>query len=193
MVLAPERRMLLVAAAREELGDLDGEVVGVGPLVAAASAAALVERLQPECVLLLGTGGAYASGPAVGTAVVSARLGLSSGVAALGLGYVPRPPSPIDGDPALLAALPHVPRAHVRTVGAVTTDLALAERLSDGWSVEHLEAYAVAWACRCAGVPFLAVLGIANDVGPDAHVQWLTHRDAARQAARDAIVPLLEG
>ena len=185
--------MLLVAAAREELGDLDGEVVGVGPLVAAASAAALIERLQPQSVVLLGTGGAYAAGPAVGTAVVSARLGLSSGVAALGLGYVPRPPGPIDGDPALLAALPHVPRAHVRTVAAVTTDLALAERLSDGWSVEHLEAYAVAWACRCARVPFLAVLGIANDVGPEAHVQWLTHRDAARQAARDAIVPLLEG
>jgi hypothetical protein len=41
-------------------------------------------------------------------------------------------------------------------------------------------------------VPFVAVLGIANEVGPDAHVQWLTNRNAAQDVARDAIRHLLE-
>jgi len=80
---------------------------------------------------------------------------------------------------------------NILTVGAVTTDARLAERLSDGWTVEHLEAFGVALACREAGIPFIAVLGISNIVGSDAHIQWLTNRDAAQQAARDAIAPLL--
>lgn len=182
--------VLVVAAAREELGDVPGQVVGVGPVVAAVRAAALIERLRPGRVVMIGTGGAYPGGPKIGAAVASARVGWSFGVAVMGLGYVPRPPAPVDGDPELLAAL-DLPAHNVLTTGAVTTDPTLAQRLSDGWTVEHLEAFGVAMACREAGVPFVAVLGISNDVGPDAHVQWLTHRDAAQDAARAAIAPLL--
>lgn len=110
----------------------------------------------------------------------------------MGLGYVPRPPQPVDCDPGLLAQLQGVPRHPVLTVGAITTDPTLASRLADGWAVEHLEAYGAAFACRESGVPFVAVLGISNEVGPDAHIQWLTHRDAAQEAARAAIAPLLQ-
>ena len=183
--------MLLLAAAREELGDLEGEVVGVGPVVAAATAARILERRRPDKVVLVGTGGSYDGGPPVFSAIASARLGMSYGVATLGLGYVPRAPQPVDADPELLERL-SLPRHNVLTVGAVTTDTLLAGRLSDGWTVEHLEAYAVALACREARIPFVAVLGIANTVGADAHVQWLTNRDAAQQAAREAVLPLLD-
>lgn len=181
--------MLLLAAAREELGDLEGAVVGVGPVVAASRAARIVAERKPDRVVLIGTAGTYAGGPPVGSAIASARLGLSYGVAALGFGYVPRAPQPVDGDPEMLERL-GLPRHNVLTVGAVTTDTTLAERLSDGWTVEHLEAFSVALACRDAKVPFVAVLGIANTVGADAHVQWLTNRDAAQQAARNAIAVL---
>jgi purine-nucleoside phosphorylase len=80
----------------------------------------------------------------------------------------------------------------VLTVGAVTTDLDLGERLGEGWTVEHLEAYAVAWACARSSIPFVAVLGITNTVGPDAHLQWLTHRDQAQSTAREAVQALLQ-
>jgi len=63
--------------------------------------------------------------------------------------------------------------------------------MADGWQVEHLEAYGVACACAGADVPFLAILGITNLVGPDAHVQWLTHRNQAQDAARRAAATLL--
>lgn len=181
--------MLLMAAAREELGDLDGEVVGVGPIVAAVRAATLIAELRPERVALVGTAGAYPEGPAIGTAIASSRIGLSYGVAAMGLGYVPRAPQPVEADAQMLDAL-QCPAHAVLTVGAITTDPTLARRLSDGWTVEHLEAFGVAWACHQAGIPFVAVLGIANAVGPDAHVEWLTHRDAAQEAARQALAPL---
>jgi nucleoside phosphorylase len=80
----------------------------------------------------------------------------------------------------------------VLTTGAVTTDLTLARRLCDGYTVEHLEAFGVAIACQNAGIPFVAVLGISNAVGPEAHGQWLTNRDAAQDAARAVVRPLLD-
>jgi 3-methyl-2-oxobutanoate hydroxymethyltransferase len=49
-----------------------------------------------------------------------------------------------------------------------------------------------ALACQEAGVPFLAVLGIANEVGPQAHAQWRAHRAEAEAAARRAVGVLAE-
>jgi purine-nucleoside phosphorylase len=182
--------MLLLAAVREELGELAGEVVGIGAVIAAARAATLLERRKPARVILIGTAGSYPGGPPVGTAIVSQMIGMSFGVAAMGLGYVPRPPAPVPADEDMMARV-HLERHNVLTAGAVTTDLTLANRLSDGWTVEHLEAFGVAIACQQVGVRFIAVLGISNQVGPEAHVQWLTHRDAAQEAARQAVLPLL--
>lgn len=183
--------MLFMAAVREELGDLDGEIVGIGPIVAAARAAEIIARRHPAAVILLGTGGSYAGGPPIGEAVCGSRVGMSYGVAAMGLGYVPRPPGPVSCDEGLIERIGLA--AHpVLTVGAVTTDTQLAERLSDGWTVEHMEAFGVALACQQAGVPFACVLGVTNDVGPEAHTQWLAHRDAAQAAARDAVRHLVD-
>ncbi len=181
--------MLLLAAAREELGDLDGEVVGIGAVNAAARTATLLARLRPEAVLLVGTGAAYPGGPEVGTAVCAARVGLSYGVAVMGLGYLPRPPAPVACEPALTASLDllHVP---VLTVGAVTTDSVLAARQADGWDVEHMEAFGVALACAQQEVPFAAVIGIACHAGAHAHAHWLMNRDAAQRVAREAVLRL---
>ncbi|TNE87141.1 MAG: hypothetical protein EP330_19425 [Deltaproteobacteria bacterium] len=178
--------MLFLAAVREELGELEGEVVGIGPILAAARAAEILARRKPDSVVLIGTGGAYAGGPAIGEAIVASRVGMSYGVAAMGLGYVPRPPAPVECAPELIERI-DLPAHHVLTVSAITTDPTLADRIRDGWTVEHMEAFGVALACRNAGVPFTAVLGITNDVGPEAHTQWLTHRDAAQDAARKAV------
>ncbi|MBT3221399.1 MAG: hypothetical protein HN348_20130 [Proteobacteria bacterium] len=183
--------MLLLAAAPQELDTLAGEVVGVGPVVAANRAAVLLERYRPDRVVLIGTGGSYPGGPPLNSAIAASKVGLSHGVAAMGLGYVPRPPIPIDTDTEMLAQL-GLPAHPVLAVGAVTTDPILAGRLSDGWDVEHLECYSVAYACREAGIPFAVVLGISNLVGKDAHTQWLTNRESAQRAARLAIQVLFE-
>ncbi len=182
--------MLLVAADREELGELPGEIGGVGPVAAAASAGRLSERVRPTQVAMIGTAGSYPDGPPIGSVVVSRTVGLSWGVASLGLGYVPRAPEPVRADPTLIERS-GLPAHDVLTVGAITTDLDLAERLAEGWSVEHLEAYAVAWTCAQASIPFVAVFGITNHVGPDAHHQWLTNRDEAQRSAREAVRTLL--
>ncbi len=182
--------MLLVAAAQEELGPYSGEVVGVGPVVAAAAMAALLGRHRPDAVVMVGTGAAYMGGPALGTACVARRVGQQDGAALMGQGYVPRPPAPIPSDPRLLARI-DLPQVDVLTTGSVTTDPVLAARLADGWQVEHLEAFGVARACFDQGVPFVAVLGIANQAGADAHAQWLSWRTPARESARAGLISLL--
>ena len=182
--------ILFVAATREELGDLPGETLGLGAVSAAARTATLIAMDRPDGVVLLGSCGGYPCGPTIGEAVVARRVGLSSGVSAMGLGYVPASPEPVLCDAHLVGRLP-IRRVDVLTVHAITTDPVLAQRLSDGWDVEHLEAFGAARACAMAGVPFSAVLGVASEVGPDAHTHWLLHRQDALNAARAAITPLL--
>jgi purine-nucleoside phosphorylase len=66
---------------------------------------------------------------------------------------------------------------------AITTDPGVAGALAAEGDVEHMEAFGVAWACARAGVPFAAVLGITNAVGPNAHAEWKANRAAAQAAA----------
>lgn len=163
------------AAVGAELGGLPGEALGVGPVVAGIAAGAWLERARPTAVVLLGTCGAYPGGPAVGAVVASARLGLGSAAAAVGLGYVPMAPGPIEGAEWLLERV-GVPRVRVLTVQAVSTAAALVAAFGAEWEVEHMEAYAVARACADRRVPFVALLGVANRVGPDAHAEWVRNR-----------------
>lgn len=176
---------LFVAAVAAELGDLRGHALGVGALVAGVRLAGLLDQLCPSAVVLVGSAGAYAGGPPIGRAIAASQIGWGAAVADLDAGYVPLPQPPIDADPSLLEAL-RLPHARVLTTVAISTDPALVARRGADWQVEHLEAYGAALACAERGIPFVAVLGIANRVGPDAHAEWVAHRAEAEQAARTA-------
>jgi purine-nucleoside phosphorylase len=178
-----------VAAVGEELGSVPGTVLGVGLVAAATSAARFLAREQPDRVVLVGTAGALPGGPPVGSVVVAGEIGLGCPATALGLGYIPRAPAPIACDDNLVQQS-GLPSARVLTNLAITTDPELAARFSAAWQVEHMEAYAVAYACADAGIPFVAVLGIANQVGPNAHREWLQYRLVAGEMARTAALRL---
>lgn len=184
---------MLVAAVAAELGPLPGEALGVGPIRAACTLSRLLATRRPSAVLLLGSCGAYDPAHPLGVARVSRRLGWADGAATAGLAYVPAPPPVLEANLGLRAAL-GLDCADVLTLASICADAALAGRLAatDGpWALEHMEAYGAALACAEAGVPFAAVLGVANHVGPGAHAQWLAHRGAAEAAARAAIAAFL--
>ncbi len=183
--------ILLVAAVQDEIGDLPGEPLGVGYVVAAARMAALLATQKPSAVVMLGTAGGYPGGPVIGDVIAARRTGLSLGVAVMGLGYVPRPPVPIASDRRLVDRL-EVPAVDVLSVGAITTDSVLASRLSDGWQAEQLEAYGTALACEQASIPFVGIFGISHRAGPEAHSQWLAHRGEAREKVRAVVTALLD-
>jgi futalosine hydrolase len=142
--------------------------------------------------VLVGTAGAYPGGPPIGSVVCARRVGWAHGVAELGLGYVPRAPEDLETDPDLRAQL-GLPEADVVTVGAITTSPELAAVLARRGQVEHMEAWSVARAAQRAGVPFAAVLGVTNEVGPDAHAAWKANREEVEARARQAAAVLLKG
>ncbi len=179
-----------LAAVSQELGPLPGKPVGVGPLRAAASAARQFALQSPKAVVLVGTAGAYAGGPEIGSVIASGDLGWAHGVDALGAGYVPVPPNIIPSH-ADLQVLFNLPVSDVLTIGAITTDPALQQIHAARWAVEHMEAYGVALAAADAGVPFCAVLGITNRVGPQSHEQWKANRALMEQAVQATVASAL--
>jgi nucleoside phosphorylase len=174
-------------------------VVGVGLCEAAAGAARLIERHHPRAIVLVGTAGLYPgadrSAPklTIGTAALGRTFHLASDAVARQTAYLPEPlPAQAESAPDLLrdlTAATGLPVADVACPVGITraTPVAQLLRKSTGAALENLEAFAVARAAAASSVPFVAVLGIANDVGPEGNTQWRAHGTAAAAAACAAV------
>ena len=170
---------------------------------AAVGTSRALAQVGPAEVLFVGTAGSYAGEPAVGRVVVARRLNLVSAAEARGQGYLPPPlvrraATDAGMRRALLRAVAaqtgtRAGAVDVATPVAITTSAALArtQARSSGAAVENLEAFAVARAAAAAEIPFGAVLGISNRVGPQAHAQWRRHQDAAMRAVAATVVTYL--
>jgi purine-nucleoside phosphorylase len=216
--LAPLRRYLRRAELRGSAGAADARLVPVGiGLVEAAlgtsRALALADEKgrPPDALIFVGTAGAYGRDLIPGRALVVAdELLLVSTAVVRRQAYLPdrvptRVPASRRLSRSLLAAARRVPHPdagapdRVVLAGAVANPLAitrsarLAHALAEATTAraENLEVFAVARAARAWGVPFAAVLGIANRVGPAAHTEWRTHQAAASAMACAAIAELL--
>ncbi len=188
--LAPLRRRLPARPRGLRL-----EPIGVGLVEAAAGAARAIARHRPAVVLFVGTAGVYRSARrryAIGSAVVADRLRLASLAVARGDAYLPQPlPAEARTTPALRDELAgaDLALADVACPLGITGSRGAATRLAatSGAALENLEAFAAARACATAALPFAAVLGVTNEVGPDAHAQWKANAAAACDAAAAAV------
>jgi futalosine hydrolase len=196
--IAPLRRLAAGHAART----LALLPVGIGPVEAAVGAARAIEAHRPARVIFVGTAGAYAGArpaAALGAVALATELILVSTAALGGDGYLPAPQVVRDESSAALRAqlrgrrVAEVPELVVACPLAITRSAALGSRIAraTGARLENLEAFAVARAARAAGLPFAAVLGIANRVGPAGHKQWRDNHAAASRAACRLIAHLL--
>lgn len=162
------------------------EICGFGPVVAAARAAALLERLRPPRAILVGIAGGF---PAAPTALTVGQAGLFDCVQCHGIGVVAgtRYRSAADigwqqwsGQPAIQDAvtLPGAPNENPRWLLSVcaasgSPDEALARsRAFPLVAAEDMEGFAVAAACRLAGVRLQIVRGISNLAGDRDHQRW---------------------
>jgi nucleoside phosphorylase len=169
--------------------------VGIGLPMAAAGAAMHVGERRPGAVVAIGTCGAYAgSGLALGEVVVARKMRLVDLSVLRGSSQYPEPMSVVtEASPALSGAIARATSARMvdvaTTLGITVDDIgaALIARTT-GAEVEHLEAHGVATACAARGVPFAAVLGVANVVGADARAQWRIHHRSAAAAAVEALL-----
>jgi len=188
--------MLFVAAFEPELAKLRelrpslwAEPVGIGLAASAVGTCRALSGRSPKGVVLVGTCGSLPGrGLAIGELVVAAGVRLASAALARGEGAMPPPMGDVLFCDGTLLRLP-ARSVQVATTLSVTTndELAVAMARSTQCDVEHLEAYAVALACREAGVPFLAVLAVANEVGSRGRAQWSENHRRVSAALAEAV------
>jgi hypothetical protein len=122
------------------------------------------------------------------------RVALLSGSSLRGEAYFPAPlPVAAETSGALrqgLARAAELPTFDLACPLAITRSRAAGRRaaLATGCALENLEAFAVARAAAAAGVPFAAVVGVSNMVGPRAHVEWKAWAERAAAAACAAVL-----
>jgi nucleoside phosphorylase len=193
--LAWLRRWLATPAGRAVTRDVKLATVGVGAVDAGIATAGLLRDVRPTRLLFVGTagvyGGARSGAPALDDAVVVGRAQLISTAALRQESYAPAPLiTELVCDAALVRRLADGQSDDAVPVGAacpltITRAPALARRIvrASRAEVENLELFSVGRAAALAGVPFAAVVGIANRVGPAAHAEWKAHHRSASRAA----------
>lgn len=179
---------------RELRPEISTREVGVGALAAAAGMATGLSP-PPEGVILVGTCGAYpGSGLAIGARVVVARSRvvdpsvLSGTSVALGEHV-------LESDATLVARVAAIGTAVTcATTLSLTTSRELGETIAraTGAAVEHLETHGVAVACAAAKVPFVAVLVVANHVGPNGRAEWSEHHRRVEDELGEALATHVE-
>ena len=188
LVLVPteiERRHL---AAQPGFGaDAPCELCGFGPVAAAARAASLIALHKPERVILTGIAGTFdPAGLPVGTAAIFPRvimhgvgIGVASGfvsAATLGFQHWPKPGSGPEGSDELVVDAPVPPAAGQLltccTGSASSEEARLRQDQYPNVVAEDMEGFAVALACRLAGVPLVIARGVSNEVGDRNHDRW---------------------
>jgi len=186
------------------------ELCGFGPVVAAARTAQLIAEHRPEGVLLVGIAGRFTDSLAVGQAYAFERVACHGVGAGSGDAFVPAeslgwPQWPGDGSDSATrigdtisctsGRLPAIAQAGLLLSACAASsgeaDVRSRLRLFPDAAAEDMEGFAVAAACRLAGVPLDIVRGISNTAGDRDLSRWQI--EAACRAAAALAATLLGG
>ena len=212
LVLVPtesERRIIEPVMRAGDGGSFRLELSGFGPVVAAARTARLIAEQRPDAVLLVGIAGRFSDRLPIGHAYAFERVACHGVGAGSGDAFVPAdalgwPQWPGDGsDPAtrigdMVACTSGPLPAESPGAGLLLSACAASANDADVRSrlrlfpdavAEDMEGFAVAAACRLAGVPIEIVRGISNTAGDRDISGWRI--EAACHAAAELAALLL--
>jgi futalosine hydrolase len=210
----PVPRWLVLSAWEPELAGLRAGLVsmpasarrsvtacpaGVGLIEAAIGATRAIAETRPTAVVFVGTAGLYPSRRpdfALTEVVGARRIVLVDSAVLRGQAFVPAPlPIATEVPPSLRERLVRqgVLLGDVACPIGITSGAATARQIARDLDcdVENLEAFAVARAAAAAGLPFAALLGISNAVGPSGHREWKRHAESTAHAACRAALSLI--
>lgn len=187
------------------------ELCGFGPVVAATRAAQLIAEHRPERVLLVGIAGRYDDRLAIGQAYAFERVACHGIGVGTGDAFMPAEamgwkqwPGDASGQSAaigdaiscssgMLSAAAGPARAGLLLSACAASaggdDVQSRLRLWPEAVAEDMEGFAVAAACRLAGIPLDIVRGISNTAGDRDHSRWQI--EAACRAAANLAATLL--
>lgn len=167
--------------------DVRIELCGFGPVAAAARTARLLELFRPAHVLLLGIAGSLTEELPIGTAccfdqVACYGIGAGTGMDHLSADEMNWPHWP-GGDAAFDHAitdtipLSNSDNSHRLLLSCCAAagspaDVQLRRLKYPNALAEDMEGFAVAVACRLAGIPLKIIRGISNHAGDRQHSRW---------------------
>ena len=212
LILVPTdlERRLLEPTLNEVMAPGDRfDLCGFGPIAAAARTARLVAADSPARVLLVGIAGRLDERLALGGAYRFGRVAVHGVGAGTGAAFLPAGalgwshwPGDVEGGGEAIGdelgcgtrAAPQVTPPNGLLLSACAAsgsaaDVHLRTALFPDAVAEDMEGFAVALACRLAGVPFDIVRGISNDAGDRDKARW--QMPAALKAAADLAVVIL--
>jgi len=214
LVLVPtelERSFIAPVMAAACVPAVQVERCGFGAVVAAARAASLIVERRPTRVVLVGIAGRYGDRLAIGRAYCFERVachGIGAGTGdaflpAAAMGWMQWPGDAAGATAAIGDAIPCAsgppPAASVAARAGLLLSACAASAGDDDvrsrlalWPdavAEDMEGFAVAAACRLAGVPLDIVRGISNTAGDRDTSRWQV--EAAARAAAELAAMLL--
>ena len=175
------------------------ELVGFGPVAAAARTAGLIARWRPARILLIGIAGRLEGGPAVGEAEAFGAVALDGVGAGHGadlllpsdLGFPQWQDEQGTVEEHLTLSTTGPLLLSVCGTSADEHQAAARSRRFQGAAAEDMETFGAALAARMAHVPLHAVRGISNVAGDRHKAHWQV--EPALEAAAIRTRALLEG
>jgi nucleoside phosphorylase len=169
--------------------------LGVGLVSAASSIAAVLERHSISRIVFTGTCGALPSTSLTIGDVVRAKTIYLGDIGTLNrTSFIPDI-IPTTVTPARFIAMKNtLPESDVFCPLSITqsdTGASLLQKNFPNGVVENLECFAVAWNAAQRKIPFEAVLGVSNFIGPNGHDEWKQHHHRVSHVTQTHIQSLL--
>ncbi len=207
------KKILLIGAIWEEISPFSifdnpkikfyTAVTGIGLVASAISTIRLLDKFQPDWVIFCGSAGSANIQTYPLESVFIPKQTVLTGPEILTHGsYFPHA-MPVQWDfytPQEWISIPFreaLPFS-VTLGGTIGTTLAISQEshhqrqyVENGLAGEHLEIASIIAACTSYQIPCSAILGISNEIGPQAHQQWKQYRNKAEKNACQAAQFLL--
>ncbi len=192
--------LLICAAFPPEIRDIEGRVtgdvvtatLGVGLVSASSRISQLLERHGISRILFTGTCGILGPSPvSIGDVVRAKTIYSGDGETFNGANHIPDAMPTTVAPTQFLTPQKFIQECDVLSPLSITLSKdgmdALRSRFPDGIA-ENLECFAVAWNAHQRRIPFEAILGVSNRIGPEGHTEWLEHHERVSQLTQEWLV-----
>ncbi len=167
-------------------------LTGIGSLRATQRVTLALAQKKFDLVLFCGTAGAYNSAADLSKVFACQKTLWSDGAVLLGKSYIPPHQNLTETLECTEDFAFKIPHAFALCLPSITTDENLAAECARHADLEHLELFGVALACQEFKIPWSGILGVANIVHKNAHIQWKQNHVNASESAQQELLNLLQ-
>lgn len=163
--------------------------LGVGLVSAASRISSIMEYLSVSRILFTGTCGILTPSPISIGDIVRAKMFYSGDVETFaGANLIPEVMPTVVPPARFMTPKNPIQDCDVLSPLSITHSKEGADVLRNQFPegiAENLECFAVAWNAAQRGIPFEAILGVTNTIGPQGHTEWRAHHEDVSRVTQE--------